>query len=147
MLGRPAGERAWLIAHDDEDLHRAPRGFQALCAPARRGEPLAYLTGRKEFFGLPLQVDPPCWCRGRTPRPWWSGRWSCWRACARRASIDLGTGSGAIALALQSAARTPSVEAVDGSADALAVARANAAAPALPVRFATAWLEGAGPTT
>jgi len=58
--------------------------------------------------------------------------------------LDLGTGSGAIALALQHARADARVDAVDASADALAVAQANARRLGLPVRFALAnWLDGA----
>jgi release factor glutamine methyltransferase len=58
--------------------------------------------------------------------------------------LDLGTGSGAVALALQHARPDAQVDAVDASADALAVAQANAERLGLPVRFSQAnWLEGA----
>jgi hypothetical protein len=45
---------------------------------ARRatGVPLAYLVGEREFHGLRFEVSPACWCRGRTPKCWSTGRWS-----------------------------------------------------------------------
>ena len=57
-VGRPDAGRAWLLAHDsdamDDTVHTQ---FIALCQRRLAGEPVAYLTGRKEFYGLPLQVD------------------------------------------------------------------------------------------
>eukprot|EP01037_Dinobryon_pediforme_P009791 gene9791-9857_t len=112
---------------------------------ARRvaGEPVAYLTGRKEFYGLPLQVD----ARVLDPRPDTETLvdWAL-EVIAPLTSprvVDLGTGSGAIALALQSQRADARVLAVDASADALAVAQANAERLGLPVQFRQAnWLVG-----
>jgi release factor glutamine methyltransferase len=146
VLGRRGEERAWLIAHDDDalapELHRQ---FLALCGRRAGGEPLAYLTGAKEFFGLPLAVD----ARVLVPRPDTETivEWALELLRDRNAPrvIDLGTGSGAIALAIQSARPDAVVEAVDRSAAALEVARANGERLGLPVRFRQAsWLEGAG---
>lgn len=144
-LGRPVHERAWLLAHDGDTL---PAGtwpaMAALCARRRAGEPVAYLLGEKEFHGLALQVD----ARVLVPRPDTETlvEWALDVAQGRDrpAMLDLGTGSGAIALALQHARPDAVVDAVDASADALAVARANAQRLGLPVRFAQAdWLAGA----
>ncbi|MGV3570007.1 MAG: peptide chain release factor N(5)-glutamine methyltransferase [Ramlibacter sp.] len=145
VLGRTDQDRAWLVAHDDDAL---PPGrqetFAALCRRRAAGEPLAYLVGEKEFFGLRLQVD----ARVLVPRPdtetlvEWALELLRERASPR--VVDLGTGSGAIALAILHARPDARVEAVDRSADALAVAAANAAALALPLRLRQAsWLDGA----
>lgn len=145
-LGRPAHERAWLLAHDTDPLPEgAAATFAALCQRRAAGEPVAYLLGEKEFHGLPLTVD----ARVLVPRPdtetlvdW---ALQCLKDVAAPAVLDLGTGSGAIALALQQARPDAQVDAVDASADALAVARANAERLGLPVRFRQAdWLDGAG---
>jgi hypothetical protein len=56
VLGRDAGERAWLLAHDGDALEPATQdAFRQLCARRAAGEPLAYLVGHKEFFGLRLR--------------------------------------------------------------------------------------------
>lgn len=144
-LGRPAGDRAWLLAHDRDALPASAwAAFGALAARRAAGEPVAYLLGEKEFRGLALAVDP----RVLVPRPDtetivdWALECLAGRAAPR--VLDLGAGSGAIALAVQQARPDAQVEAVDASADALAVARANAARLGLPVRFRQAdWLTGA----
>ncbi|HEY8359560.1 MAG TPA: peptide chain release factor N(5)-glutamine methyltransferase [Ramlibacter sp.] len=144
-LGRGDTDRAWLIAHDQDVLQPgAHERYAALCGRRVGGEPLAYLVGHKEFFGLRLQVD----ARVLVPRPDTETlvEWALDLLRDRVAPrvIDLGTGSGAIALAVRHARRDAQVEAVDRSADALAVAGANAAALGLPVQFRQAsWLEGA----
>src|SRR5512145_1999419 len=65
-LGRSTHDRAWLLAHDSDALDaEAVDRFLALVRRRANGEPLAYLTGVKEFYGLPLQVD----ARVLDPRP------------------------------------------------------------------------------
>lgn len=143
-IGRASADRAWLLAHDTDALSlEAADRFEALCLRRAAGEPVAYLTGTKEFYGLPLSVD----ARVLDPRPDTETLvdWAL-KAIAHLPAprvVDLGTGSGAIALALQHQYPAAQVLAVDASGDALAVARANAERLALPVRFAQAnWLTG-----
>ncbi len=145
-LGKPAHDRAWLVTHD---LDPVPAPAQVLFDEGMQrrqtGEPLAYITGRKEFFGLDLRVD----ARVLVPRPEtetlveWTlavlGR----LAAPNPTVLDLGTGSGAIALALKHARRDLQVSAIDASARALQVARANAERLQLDVHFQQGfWLDG-----
>lgn len=136
VLDQAAGGRAWLLSHDTDLLTAAQaQAYAGLCARRHAGEPVAYLTGCKEFFGLPLQVD----ARVLDPRPDtetlvdWALELAAPLAAPRL--LDLGTGSGAIALALQHQRPDAQVWAVDASADALAVAQANAQRLGLAVRF------------
>jgi release factor glutamine methyltransferase len=146
VLGRAGAERGWLMAHDDDALDAAAgERFAALCRRRAAGEPVAYLVGEKEFFGLQLQVD----ARVLVPRPDTETvvEWALQllQGVASPRVLDLGTGSGAIALAIQAARPDARVEAVDRSADALAVAQANAHRLGLPVALRQAdWLQGAG---
>ncbi len=143
-LGRPASDRAWLLAHDDDELQPpAAAVFEALCRRRMAGEPAAYLTGHKEFFGLALAVDP----RVLVPRPETETlvEWALQvlEGVARPRIIDLGTGSGAIAIALAHRRPDAQVEAVDASTQALEVARGNAQRLQLQVRFSLGnWLDG-----
>lgn len=133
--------RSWLIAHDDTPLSAAQQhGFQADCRRRADGEPLAYLLGEREFHGLMLQVSPAV----LVPRPDTETLvdWALERLAAMSPSApevaDLGTGSGAIALALKHAHPAARISAVDSSAAALQVAQANAARLRLDVQ----WLHG-----
>lgn len=130
-------------AVDARELDR----FEALAARRARGEPVAYLTGRRGFWNLDLRVSPAV----LVPRPEtellveWGLTLLAGRTGPRIA--DLGTGSGAIALALAGERPDARVEATDAAADALAVARANAQALGLEqVRFTQGhWLEALAP--
>ena len=143
-LGRASDDRAWLITHDTDTLPPAAQErFEALCQRRLAGEPVAYLTGTKAFYGLELQVD----ARVLDPRPDtetlvdWALEVLDGHPAPRL--LDLGTGSGAIALALQHQRPDATVLAVDASPDALAVARANAQRLGLPVQFRQGhWMEG-----
>ncbi len=126
-LGRITHERAWLIAHDGDALPPgAATRFDALCARRLAGEPVAYLTGSKAFHGIVLHVD----ARVLDPRADTETLvdWALELAPADRPTrvLDLGTGSGAVALAIAAARPRADVWAVDASADAATVARANA---------------------
>ncbi|CAN5916089.1 peptide chain release factor N(5)-glutamine methyltransferase [soil metagenome] len=144
-MGRPLHDRAWLLAHDTDAFPEKPWRILAQSVARRAaGEPLAYLVGEKEFHGLTLQVD----ARVLVPRPDTETLvdWALERLAllASPKVLDLGTGSGAIALAIAHRRPDATVHAVDFSADALAVAAANAARLGLPMRFEQAdWLEGA----
>lgn len=143
VIGQPDAGRAWLLTHDDDALTPEQQTqFTALCAQRLDGVPVAYLTGCKEFFGLPLQVD----ARVLDPRPDTETlvEWvlDVIEKKLAPAVIDLGTGSGAIALAVQSQRKDAAVTAVDFSQDALDVAQANAQRLQLPVHFVqSSWLE------
>lgn len=126
VLGRP---RSWLLAHDDErlpeDRHAA---WHALLERRSAGEPLAYLVGEKEFHGLALRVD----ANVLVPRPetellvdWAVERLAAAPAAHRRV-VDLGTGSGAIALAVKHACPSARVLATDVDPEAVNIAQANA---------------------
>ncbi|MGZ5195613.1 MAG: peptide chain release factor N(5)-glutamine methyltransferase [Ramlibacter sp.] len=143
MRRRP-GERAWLLAHDGDSLDTGTQSqFLALCARRAGGEPIAYIVGRKEFFGLELRVDP----RVLIPRPDTETlvEWALEVIGDDRPSVvDLGTGSGAIALAIKHHFPSANVEAVDASTGALEVAAENARRLGLDVAFRQAsWLTGA----
>ena len=121
QLGRT---RAWLLAHDDAPIADGA-GLLAQLQRRASGEPLAYLVGEREFHGLLLQVTPDV----LIPRPDtetlvdWALELLSDIDAPRM--IDLGTGSGAIALALKHACPRARVHASDTSAVALNVARHN----------------------
>jgi release factor glutamine methyltransferase len=142
-------DRAWLAAHGDDVLAREQAdAFFALAKRRRDGEPVAYLTGFREFWGLALAVTRDV----LIPRPETETLVElalAWLPRDRPVRVlDLGTGSGAIALAIASERPRAHVVATEGSAAALAVARDNAQRLALSnVEFAQAdWYDGVSDT-
>jgi release factor glutamine methyltransferase len=136
-LQRP---RSWLLAHDDAAL--TPAQWDSLAADVARradGVPMAYLLGQREFHGLLLQVTPAV----LDPRPDtetlvdWALELLAGELAALPAPqvLDLGTGSGAIALAVKHGAPRARMRALDASAAALAVAQGNAQRLGLEVAF------------
>lgn len=120
--------RTWLFAHADAavDAGRAGR-YRKLVARRADGEPVAYLTGMRAFWTLDLAVDAGVLIpRPETERLVELALERLPGDCSLRIA-DLGTGSGAIALALASERPAARIVAVDASQDALDVARANAA--------------------
>ena len=136
-LGRSQNDRAWLMTHDDKSLSEpAALAFQTLCQRRLTGEPLAYIVGIKPFFGLDLQVDN----RVLVPRPDTETLVEWALECAltfnkTSSLLDMGTGSGAIALAVKHSKPDWQVTALDASADALVVAQNNAKHLNLKVNF------------
>jgi len=124
VLGRPT---AWLIAHDDAVLDKTVLlGFASLVARRAGGEPVAYLVGYREFFGRDFAVTPTV----LIPRP--ETELLIELALAKVGAgdtariLDLGTGSGCIAITLALEIPQALVTATDASAAALVAAQRNA---------------------
>ena len=125
-LGQPPHARAWLLAHDDAPLPgAAAERLQTLAARRLAGEPIAYLTGEKHFHGLRLRVDARVLDPREDTETLVDWALALIPAGQPHRVLDLGTGSGAIALAIAHRRPQARVSASDASPDALAVARAN----------------------
>jgi release factor glutamine methyltransferase len=134
-LGRDPHQRAWLLAHASDELPPpAWTAFHALCTQRRDGMPLAYLLGRTEFYGLPLSITPQVLDPRDDTETLVDWALSLMPVQAALEVVDLGTGSGAIALALLHERPAAQIWAVDQSPEALAVAQRNAQALQLPLR-------------
>ncbi|MER1976023.1 peptide chain release factor N(5)-glutamine methyltransferase [Pseudocitrobacter faecalis] len=127
LLGHITGKtRTFIMAFDETVLTSAERApLDTLLARRERGEPIAHLVGMREFWSLPLAVSPVT----LIPRP--DTECLVEQALARLPEepceiLDLGTGTGAIALAIASERPDCRVTAVDFIADAVALAQQNA---------------------
>ncbi len=119
--------RSYLFAHPDDTLDAlATERFESLLQRRASGLPMAYIEGRREFWSLPLMVSPAT----LIPRPDTEILVQQALMLIPRESafsvVDLGTGSGAIALALANERPLASITATDCSKDALAIAQENA---------------------
>jgi len=142
VLGRTAQERAWLLAHDDQALAGTEQlGWREALARRLSGEPLPYIVGWAAFYGLELQVDARVLCpRADTET---LVDWALALLPPEAHVIDLGTGSGAIALALKHQRPDVQMHARDLSDFAIAVAQANAQRLGLELAFSQgSWLQG-----
>lgn len=124
VLDKPT---SWLIAHEDEVLdENAMLNFASLAARRAGGEPVAYLVGRREFFGRDFTVSPGV----LIPRPETELlvelAITALGAGSTARILDLGTGSGCIAVTLALELPQARVSAIDSSMAALAVAQGNA---------------------
>lgn len=121
LLGQ---ERTWVMAHGEAAID--DRSIGELLARRAAGEPLAYLVGEREFHGLRLRVTPAVLVPRSDTETLvnWALELLERRTAAR--VVDLGTGSGAIALSIKRGCPHAHVHAVDRSPSALAVAQDNA---------------------
>jgi len=112
---------SWVIAHGDDDVDATP--LEAMLARRFAGEPLQYIRGKTEFYGREFLVDN----RVLIPRPETEGLVEAAIARVPRGAtvIDVGTGSGCIAVSLALERGDLRVIGVDASIDALAVAKTN----------------------
>lgn len=136
---------AWLIAHGDEALDEAQsRQYAALVARRTAGEPVAYITGRREFHGRDFAVTPAT----LIPRPETEMlvELALQRAPQGGRVLDLGAGSGCIGVTLAAERPDLQVTLVDVSSEALDVARRNAQrwAPANTVLLQGDWFSALG---
>lgn len=127
LLHHTGKNRAWLIAHlDDEFAGCRAIGYSAWIERRAAGEPIQYILGECEFYGLPFRVTPDV----LIPRPETEHLVEAALALANRKTLrgilDIGTGSGAIAIALAHHLPDAQLTATDLSAAALALAQENA---------------------
>jgi len=120
--------KSWILAHSESQLSTEQKAaLDSLVARLKNGEPLPYLTGKQEFFGLEFKVTPAT----LIPRPetellveealnWLKANGGA------RTGIDVGTGSGCIAISLLANCPDLRMTATDVSKDALQIARGNA---------------------
>jgi release factor glutamine methyltransferase len=133
VLGK---NKAWLLAHSDDELPEdQAKLYLELVERRHQGEPIQYITGEAEFYGLPFHVN-----RGvLIPRPETEHAVEKTLELAAQFAapriVDIGAGSGAIAIALAHKLLAASITATDLSPAALAIAKDNAARNSLADRI------------
>jgi release factor glutamine methyltransferase len=140
LLAAAAGlSQTTIVAHPERAL--APEvldSYRELVARRKTGEPVAYILGRQEFYGLELSIGPGA----LIPRPESELIVDLALQLSFSSVVDLGTGSGAIAIAIKHERPDARVVATDFSAAALDVARRNAKKHDLQIDFRHgSWLE------
>jgi release factor glutamine methyltransferase len=127
LLHLAGKSKAWRLAHAQDDLREdVASRYTRLLRRRAQGEPIQYITGAAEFYGLPFRVTPDV----LIPRPETEHvaeqAIELASAFAAPRIVDVGTGSGAIAVALAAKLPQAAIAATDVSAPALAIARGNA---------------------
>lgn len=120
-------DHAWLIANINDELTDAQvASFQQPLARRLKGEPVAYILGMREFYGLPLKTTPATLIPRPDTETLVEAALDKLPANQNLKVLDLGTGTGAIALAIAKNRPQAQVTAVDFSNEALSVAKENA---------------------
>lgn len=120
-------DRAWLISHETDTLAANIHAvFEASLLRRLQGEPMAYILGYREFFGLELMVTADTLIPRPDTETLVEAALAKLSQHANKAILDLGTGTGAIALAIAKHRKNTDVTAVDASAAALEIAKNNA---------------------
>ena len=145
LLGHVLGaSRAWLAAHGDEPATAASAAiFRELVQRRRAGEPVAYLLGRREFYGLDFRVTPDVLIPRADTETLIDAALEKLTLHASASVLDLGTGSGCVAITIAHERPAAHVTAVEVSTAALAIARENAETIGVDVEFVQAtWFDG-----
>ena len=145
LLGHVLGvSRAWLAGHGDDAADPADTAtFHDLVRRRGAGEPIAYLVGRREFYGLDFRVTPDVLIPRADTETLVDAALEKLTHLPRHDVLDLGTGSGCLAITIARQRSGARVTAVDVSAAALNVARDNAVAIGVDVEFVQdSWFKG-----
>ncbi len=145
LFGQTMGvSRAWLSAHRDDVCEPgAAEALRELVGRRQAGEPVAYLVGRREFYGLEFRVTPAVLIPRADTETLVDAALEKLAQGSAADVLDLGTGSGCIAIAIAHERPAARVTAMDVSASALNVARENTVALGVDIEFVQGtWFQG-----